>query len=99
VRPIDILLVDDEARNLDALKAILDSPGYRLLRAEDADRALLLLLENDVAAIVLDIKMPQVNGFELAQMIGRRLTRSRPAPTGSRIHPRRSPQPPTEKTG
>lgn len=68
-RPIDILLVDDEARNLDALEAILESPGYRLLRAEDADRALRLLLENDVAAIVLDIKMPQVDGFELAQMI------------------------------
>ena len=68
-RPIDILLVDDEARNLDALEAILVSPDYRLLRAEDADRALRLLLENDVAAIVLDIKMPQVSGFELAQMI------------------------------
>ncbi len=68
-RPIDILLVDDEARNLDALEAILDSPGYRLLRAEDADRALRLLLENDVAAIVLDVKMPQVSGLELAQMI------------------------------
>src|SRR5580698_3121406 len=53
-RPIDILLVDDEARNLDALEAILESPGYRLLRAQDADRALRLLQENDV---------------ELAQMI------------------------------
>ena len=68
-RPIDILLVDDEARNLDALEAILEGPNYRLLRAENADRALRLLLENDVAAIVLDIKMPQVDGFELAQMI------------------------------
>ena len=66
---IDILLVDDEPRNLDALEAILESPGYRLLRAENADRALKLLLDNDVAAIVLDIKMPQVDGFELAHMI------------------------------
>ncbi len=63
------MLVDDEARNLDALEAILESPNYRLLRAENAERALRLLLENDVAAIVLDIKMPQVDGFELAQMI------------------------------
>src|SRR5579872_1950441 len=67
--PIDILLVDDEPRNLDALEAILVDPSYRLLRAEDADRALRLLLENDVAAIVLDIKMPGVSGFELAKMI------------------------------
>ncbi|HVR61999.1 MAG TPA: response regulator [Polyangia bacterium] len=67
--PIDILLVDDETRNLDALEAILADPGYRLLRAEDADRALRLLLENDIAAIVLDIKMPGVSGFELAKMI------------------------------
>src|SRR5688572_12006517 len=67
--PTTILLVDDEARNLDALEAVLDDPGYRLLRAEDADRALRLLLDNDVAAIVLDIKMPGVSGFELAQLI------------------------------
>jgi signal transduction histidine kinase len=65
----DILLVDDEVRNLDALESILDDPSYRLLRAENADHALKLLLENDVAAIVLDINMPGVSGFELAQLI------------------------------
>jgi signal transduction histidine kinase len=69
IDPIDILLVDDEARNLDALEAILADPGYRLLRAQDADSALHALLDNDVAAIVLDIKMPGVSGFELAKMI------------------------------
>jgi signal transduction histidine kinase len=67
--PIDILLVDDEARNLDALEAILTDPGYRLLRALDADSALRFLLNHDVAAIVLDIKMPGISGFELARMI------------------------------
>jgi signal transduction histidine kinase len=67
--PVEILLVDDEPVNLDALAAILDDPGYHLLRAGDADRALKLLLEHDVAAIVLDIKMPGVSGFELAQII------------------------------
>jgi signal transduction histidine kinase len=66
---INILLVDDERRNLDALEAILDDQTYRLLRADDADKALRILLENDVAAIVLDIKMPGVSGFELAQLI------------------------------
>nr|HEX4317168.1 response regulator [Kofleriaceae bacterium] len=67
--PIDLLLVDDEPRNLDALEAILGDHGYNLLRAEDADRALRILLEHDVAAIILDIKMPRVNGIELAQII------------------------------
>ena len=67
--PINILLVDDERRNLDALEAILDEASYRLLRADDADAALRLLLEHDVAAIVLDIKMPGISGFELAKII------------------------------
>lgn len=66
---INILLVDDEQRNLDALEAILDDQRYRVLRADDADKALLLLLEHEVAAIVLDIKMPGVSGVELAKMI------------------------------
>jgi signal transduction histidine kinase len=67
--PTDILLVDDESRNLDALEAILADPSYRLLRATDADQALHLLLQNDVAAIVLDIKMPGTSGLELAHLI------------------------------
>jgi signal transduction histidine kinase len=67
--PVKILIVDDEARNLDALEAILSDPAYQLLRAEDAEQALRLLLDHDVAAIVLDIKMPGVSGFELARMI------------------------------
>lgn len=66
---VNLLLVDDEARNLDALEAILTDPAYRLLRAQNADQALRLLLDNDVAAIVLDMKMPDVSGVELARMI------------------------------
>ncbi|HTL32071.1 MAG TPA: response regulator [Kofleriaceae bacterium] len=67
---VNILLVDDDSRNLDALEAILTEQEYRLLRAEDADRALRTLLDNeDVAAIILDIQMPRVNGIELAQII------------------------------
>src|ERR1043165_8971985 len=66
---VNILLVDDEERNLDALEVILDDPAYQLLRADEADKALRHLLAHDVAAIVLDIKMPGVSGFELAQLI------------------------------
>jgi signal transduction histidine kinase len=67
--PINLLLVDDEPRNLDALEAILDDPSYHLLRADNADAALRQLLQHQVAAIVLDIKMPGVSGFELANLI------------------------------
>ncbi len=66
---IDILLVDDEPRNLDALEVILSDPAYRLIRAGGGDEALRLLLKHDVAAMVLDIRMPGLSGFELAQLI------------------------------
>lgn len=69
MEPIDLLLVDDEARNLDALEAILSEPAYRLIRATSGEEALRKLLEHDVAAIVLDIRMPVVSGFELARII------------------------------
>ncbi len=67
--PINILIVDDEPRNLTVLEAILDNPGYRLVRAETAEQALLALLADEFALLILDIRMPGVTGFELAQMI------------------------------
>ena len=70
--PVSILLVDDQPRNLDALEAILESPVYRLMRAESAEAALLLLLKEEFAAIVLDVKMPGMSGPELAQLIKQR---------------------------
>src|SRR5579885_2898606 len=66
---IDILLVDDDPRNLDALEVILADPGYRLIRATSGDEALRLLLRNEVAAIVLDVRMPGMSGFEVAQLV------------------------------
>lgn len=69
---VNILLVDDDARNLDALEAILRSPDYRLFRAQSANEALLTLLSEEFAVLVLDIRMPDVNGLELAQLIKQR---------------------------
>jgi signal transduction histidine kinase len=66
---IDILLVDDEPLNLSALEVILANPGYRLWRALDADSALRILLAHEIAAVVLDVRMPMVSGFELARII------------------------------
>jgi len=70
--PVNILLVDDEIRNLDALESFLQSPDYSLVRALTAESALLLLLEGEFAAIVLDIQMPGMSGIELANLIKQR---------------------------
>ncbi len=70
--PINILLVDDEPKNLTALETVLDDPRYRLVRAGSADEALLALVAEEFALLVLDIQMPGMNGFELAQMIKER---------------------------
>lgn len=70
--PINILIVDDEPKNLLVLETVLDDPGYRLVRAESADQALLALVAEEFALLILDIRMPGMTGFELAQMIKER---------------------------
>ena len=70
--PINILIVDDEPKNLTVLETILDNPNYRLVRAETANQALLALVDNEFALLILDIQMPDMTGFELAQMIKQR---------------------------
>jgi PAS domain S-box-containing protein len=69
---INILIVDDEPKNLTVLESVLDNPAYRLVRAESADQALLALLVDQFALLILDIRMPGVTGLELAQMIKER---------------------------
>ena len=76
---VNLLLVDDHPANLDVLEAILEAPDRRLVRAQSAQEALLALLNDDFAAIVLDIQMPEIGGIELAQLIKqRRRTRDIP---------------------
>jgi len=70
--PVSILLVDDEPKNLAVLESVLNDPSYRLVCAESADQALMALIAEEFALIVLDIQMPDMNGFELAQMIKKR---------------------------
>jgi signal transduction histidine kinase len=74
---VNILIVDDEPRNLSVLESILDDPGYRLVRATSGDEALLALVSDDFAALVLDVQMPGMSGFELAQMVKERRKTSR----------------------
>jgi PAS domain S-box-containing protein len=66
---INILLVDDESRNLDVLESILASPELRLVRAKTAEDALLALINDEFACIILDIQMPTMSGLELARII------------------------------
>lgn len=71
-QPINILIVDDEPRNLTVLETVLENPGYRLVRAGSADQALLALVAEEFALIILDIRMPGMTGFELAHTIKER---------------------------
>ena len=74
-QPVNVLLVDDETRNLDVLESILAAPGLKLVRALSPDEALLKLINGDFACIVLDINMPGMNGIELAKLIKTRKPR------------------------
>ncbi|TMA90880.1 MAG: response regulator [Deltaproteobacteria bacterium] len=69
---VNILLVDDDARNLDVLDSVLARPDYRLVRARTANEALLALVGDEFAVIVLDIHMPDLDGFKLAEIIKQR---------------------------
>lgn len=72
---INILIVDDEPKNLTVLETVLEAPSYRIIRAQSADQALLELLKDEFAILILDVRMPGITGFELAQMIrGRKKT-------------------------
>src|SRR5947209_8139089 len=69
---VKILLVDDTPENLVSLEAALDSLGEDLVLANSGTEALRHLLEHDFAAILLDVKMPDMDGFETAELIRNR---------------------------
>jgi len=66
---VKILLVDDNQDNLVSLEAALDSLNEDLVLARSGTEALRYLLESDFAAILLDVKMPDMDGFETAELI------------------------------
>jgi len=72
VDQVNILIVDDEPKNLTVLESVLDDPGYRLVRANSGQEALLALMSEEFAVLVLDVRMPGMTGFELAQIIKER---------------------------
>jgi signal transduction histidine kinase len=74
-----ILLVDDEPKSLYALQELLSTLGEELLVAQSGEEALRLALKNDFAVILLDVRMPGIDGFETAKLIRNR-ERSRLTP-------------------
>jgi signal transduction histidine kinase len=76
---VSILLVDDRQENLLALDAILEPLGQVLIRAGSGPEALRQVLATDFAVMLLDVQMPGMNGFEVAEIIKSR-ERSRTIP-------------------
>src|SRR5882724_8182317 len=66
---LNILLVDDQPGKLLTYKAILAELGENLIKTGSAREALSVLLRVDVAIVIMDVSMPDVDGFELAGMI------------------------------
>lgn len=67
--PATILIVDDREENLLALEAILGSLGHTILRATSGEQALKHLLVADVSLVLLDVQMPDMDGYDTAAHI------------------------------
>src|SRR5437016_2949022 len=66
---VNILMVDDQPAKLLSYEAILGELGENLIKATSGREALDCLLKTDVAVVLMDVSMPEMNGFELAEMI------------------------------
>lgn len=67
-----ILLVDDQPGNLVSLEAILEAEDRELLKANSGPEGLKLLLREDVSLVLLDVQMPGMDGFEMAELMRQR---------------------------
>ncbi len=66
---VNVLLVDDQPEKLLAYEVILNDLGENLVKTSSASEALAFLLKNDVAVVLIDVCMPELDGFQLAAMI------------------------------
>lgn len=65
----NILIVDDHRENLIALEAILEDPRRNLVMASSGNEALQLAMKYDFALVLLDVQMPEMDGFEVATLM------------------------------
>jgi signal transduction histidine kinase len=78
-QPVQILIVDDHRDNLVALEAVLLPLGHRVLRAGSGRAALKILMQEEVALVILDVAMADMDGYEVAELIrGRSANRDTP---------------------
>src|SRR6202167_6043360 len=68
-RKVNVLLVDDQPGKLLSYEVMLGELGENLIKTSSAKEALEVLLKTDVAVILIDVCMPELDGFELARMI------------------------------
>jgi PleD family two-component response regulator len=66
---VNILMVDDQLPKLLSYEVILADLGENLIKATSASQALSVLLKTDVAVVLMDVSMPDIDGFELAAVI------------------------------
>jgi PAS domain S-box-containing protein len=66
---VNILMVDDQPAKLLSYEVILSDLGENLIKARSGSEALDHLLRNDIAVVLMDVSMPELDGFELAEMI------------------------------
>lgn len=77
--PINILIVDDKPQNLISLEAVLEAPHIEIVKASSGNEALSKILDYEFALILLDVQMPDMDGFETAEYIrGNKKTRHVP---------------------
>jgi len=69
---VNILIVDDNNESLRAMEMVLETPEYHIFKANSGKEALKFVLKEEFAVILLDVNMPEIDGFEIAKLLQKR---------------------------